>query len=314
MKAVIIDPSAPWRIAIQDINDPRPLPSEAVVRVKAISLNSGEVHFGTQREAGTLMGMDFAGVVEQAANDGSGPRVGARVVGLVTGGAWAELVKVPMNSLAELPESVSFEQAATLPVAGMTAYYAVLQGGSLLEKKALVTGVTGGVGHFAVQLAKLSGAHVVAPVRRVEQQQVALDAGADEAPIISGQALAGAEQFAPYDIAVDGIGGAVLGAAMTMLAEDGVAVAYGVAGGLETKFNTLEFFHQQGGARLYGLAMYYELVRMPGGIALSRLARLVESGKLKPLIGVVRPWSELIPTVQDYDDRKFSGKAVLTLP
>ena len=76
--------------------------------------------------------------------------MGARVVGLLPSGAWAELVAVPTNSLAELPESVSFELAATLPVAGLTALYALETGGGLIGRSVLVTGASGGAGNFGI--------------------------------------------------------------------------------------------------------------------------------------------------------------------
>ncbi|HEX8261079.1 MAG TPA: hypothetical protein VF558_12380 [Rubrobacteraceae bacterium] len=109
-------------------------------------------------EVGFNPGWDLAGTVERTAADGTGPRAGARVVGLLPSGAWAELVAVPTNSLAELPESVSFELAATLPVAGLAALYALEKGGGLIGRSVLVTGASGGVGNFGIQLARLSGA------------------------------------------------------------------------------------------------------------------------------------------------------------
>src|SRR5207247_11345890 len=86
----------------------------------------------------------------------SGPRVGARVVGLLPEGAWAERVAVPTHALAALPDKVTFAQAATLPVAGLTALYALAKRGPLLGRRVLVTGATGGGGYFADQLARLA--------------------------------------------------------------------------------------------------------------------------------------------------------------
>src|SRR5262245_30495122 len=90
IRAVVVDPSAPGRLAIKPVPGPSPLPSEAVVRVAAVSLNLGEVRRAMTADAGWRPGWDLAGTVDKAAADGSGPRVGTRVVGFVPSGAWAE--------------------------------------------------------------------------------------------------------------------------------------------------------------------------------------------------------------------------------
>jgi NADPH:quinone reductase len=124
VRAVFVDPESPGRLAIKPLPLRAPLLSQALVRVKAISLNLGEVRRAlTIAEPGWRPGWDLAGVVEQAAADRSGPPVGARVVGFLPAGAWAETVAVPTNALAQLPDNVTFAQAATLPVAGLTALY-----------------------------------------------------------------------------------------------------------------------------------------------------------------------------------------------
>lgn len=127
-RAVVVDPEAPSRLVIRSVPDPTPDRSEAVVCVRAISLNRGEVRRSGMAAAGWRPGWDLAGVIERAAADGSGPRVGTRVVGLVLEGAWAEHVAVQTTWLAELPDKVTFSQAATFPVAGLTALHALAKG------------------------------------------------------------------------------------------------------------------------------------------------------------------------------------------
>src|SRR5215813_2141021 len=179
-RAVVVDLEAPGRLVIRPVPDPVPESGEAVVRVRAISLNRGEVRRSTMAAAGWRPGWDLAGVIERPAANGLGPRAGARVVGVVLEGAWAERVAVPANALAELPDKVTFSQAATFPVAGLTALHALAKGGLLLGKRVLLTGATGGVGDFAVQLARLAGAHVTALARRADQAPALSQLGAHD--------------------------------------------------------------------------------------------------------------------------------------
>src|SRR5262249_21046881 len=134
-RAVVVDLQAPGRLVIASVRDPTPDRGEAIVRVRAISLNRGEVRRAGMAAAGWRPGWDLAGEVERAATDGSGPRVGARVVGMLGEGAWAERVAVPTHALAALPDNVTFSQAASLPVAGLTALYALEKGGLLLDHR-----------------------------------------------------------------------------------------------------------------------------------------------------------------------------------
>lgn len=96
-QAVVVDPDAPGRLVIRAVPERAPDRGEAVVRVRAISLNRGEVRRAGTAPVGWRPGWDLAGQVERAAADGSGPRAGARVVGLLPEGAWAERVAVPMH-------------------------------------------------------------------------------------------------------------------------------------------------------------------------------------------------------------------------
>src|SRR4029077_10619593 len=131
IRAVVVDPSLPDRLGIREVSLRDPDRDEVVVRVTAISLNRGETRSALQAEPGWRPGWDFAGIVETAAADGSGPEPGTRVVGILPSGAWAERVNCRSHAVAVLPEAVSDAQAATLPVAGLTALHALRQGGLL---------------------------------------------------------------------------------------------------------------------------------------------------------------------------------------
>ena len=312
MKAVVVDPNAPGRLVLHEFEPPKFLPNEALVRVHAVSLNRGEVRQAlTSAPAGARPGWDLAGVIEKPAADGTGPQAGERVVGIVASGAWAEAVAVQTNALAILPDAVSFAQAAALPVAGLTAYHALHKGGLLLGKTILITGATGGVGDFAIQMGKLSGARVVAHVRRAEQTAQVTEAGADE--VCVGDSLAGAEaaQFGPYALIVDSVGGQVLGDALGLVSKGTRVVSFGASSGTSVTFDG-QAFYRAGLTALTGLFIFDELRTVESAaVGLKRLADLTAAGRLIPRLSVERPWTEIAAVAEDLIARKYAGKAVL---
>src|SRR5204863_5713973 len=174
---------------------------------------------------------------------------------------------VDTEALAELPDAVSFEQAATLPVAGLTALRSLEVAGFVLGKRVLVTGASGGVGRFAIQLAHLAGAQVTAVARRTAGLA---DLGADE--VISELEPEGPE----FDAILDAIGGPVLGAALQRVAPRGVVVSFASTVTEPVSYPTRELFSRASGARLYGLYVFDELDHTRTGAAdLHRLADLV---------------------------------------
>jgi len=307
MRAVVVDPAAPGRLVIREVEAPSLLPSEVLVRVAAISLNRGEVRSAMTAAAGWRPGWDLAGTVEQSAMDGSGPAAGARVVGMVSHRAWAELAAVPAASLAALPETVSFAQAAALPVAGLTALYALGLGGSLLGRRVLVTGASGGVGLFALQLARDAGAHVVGLIRRDTHAEAVRAMGADA--VVIGEPAAAAAH-GPYHLILESVGGDTLGAVLGMLASDGTCVTLGISESETVTFDARRF-RAAGSVSLYGFTLSHELRRDPASSGLARLAGLVAQGRLRPQIDVQAPWTEIASVAQQLIDRRYAGKAVL---
>jgi len=218
---------------------------------------------------------------------------------------------VPTNALAALPPAVTFAQAATLPVAGLTALFAVERHGSLLGRAALITGASGGVGLFACRLASLAGARVVGQVRRAEAEAVVRAAGARQ--VVVGESVAPAAASGPYDLIVDPVGGGALAEAVALLARWGTCVSVGASAGMVGMQVPLDLasVYRAGSVSLHVLSLFAELTREPASVGLERLARLVADGQLTPHVGVEEDWGELGRVAQDLIARRFSGKAVL---
>jgi NADPH:quinone reductase len=310
IRAVVVDPSSDARLVLRDVELPPAAPNDVTVRVTAISLNRGEVNRAlSASEAGARPGWDFAGVVEAIAPDGSGPAAGTRVVGMLPTGAWAERVRAPSHAVAALPDGVSDAQAATLPVAGLTALHALRQGGLLLGRKVLIDGATGGVGHLAVQLAVTSGAIVYGHVRRPEQKAMIAEWCGDR--IIVAADLRAAASSGPYHLILDSIGGSALSAALTMLQPNGTCVHFGVSESPTTTIESGAFF-RQGGVKLYGLILFHELRQVePAGPGLAVLAHEVAQRRLRPHIEIEAPWTDIAVIARRLIAREFVGKAVL---
>jgi NADPH:quinone reductase-like Zn-dependent oxidoreductase len=307
MKAIRTDKDK--RLVLFDTEAPRPERAEALVKVHAISLNRGEIRRSLAAPEGFRPGWDVAGVVETAAANGTGPKAGQRVVCFLPTAAWAERVAVPTDSMAVLPEAVSFAQAACLPVAGLTALHAVGKRGDLVSRKVLITGATGGVGHFASQLARLQGAHVVAVVRDEKQAAFARAHGASEVAVV-GNEPGKAAAFGPYDLILESVGGDSFTASSKMLAPDGVLVAFGISGGTEGRID-LSPFYIKGGGSVYGLAVFHEVRREAASIGLARLLALVADKRLKVHLAVEKPWTAIDEVARDLQGRSYIGKAVL---
>jgi NADPH:quinone reductase len=311
VRAIVTKPGAPGSLAIAEVPEPSPDSDEALVCVKAFSLNRGEIRRAASQAAGTMIGWDVVGIVEAPAQNGSGPQRGARVVGFsrrVRG--WAERIALPTTDMAEIPDGVSDAAAATLPVAGLTALYALERCERLLASRVLITGATGGVGYFACQLARLMGAHVTALLRRQDQEALAKSLGVD-ATIVSSDGT-GLDVIAKFRAIVDGVGGPALGRLLTRLDDDGRAILYGVSAGQETTFAIRDLM-LTGNGRAEGFYLTRDIQIERASKGLSRLLKLLADGRLRTLVSIDADWSTVGPTAARLMARDFAGKAVLRI-
>jgi NADPH:quinone reductase len=249
---------------------------------------------------GDVAGWDGAGTVLTAAADGTGPPVGSRVVTFGWSGAWAEQRAVDTGELAVLPAAVDFASAAALPVAGVTALRALRRLGSVVGRRVLVTGASGGVGRFAVQLAARAGAHVVGSVGSAARAEGLAGLGARE--IVTNVA----DLDAPVDFVIDNVGGRLLAAALAHVNPGGRVMSVGMAS-LEPTTIDFEWLRNHSG----GTQIEAFVVGPRFGGDLAYLVSLLEAGELEAEIGWRGPWDRADEAADALLGRRVRGKAVL---
>lgn len=304
MLAVVNTPYAAEPIELRAIAEPAPGHDEALLQVQAFSLNRGELSAFARNKEGWVPGQDVAGTVLRQAASGKGPPAGARVVALVDEFGWAERVAVPANRMAVLPDNVGFAQAATLPVAGLTALRTLRHGGPLIGRRVLITGAAGGVGTLAVQIAARSGAEVTAVVGRPERAAGLKALGAVQ--VVEGIDNAQGR----FALILESAGGASLAKAIQLVEAKGTVVVYGNS---STEPTTVSFTDFRGApnARIQSFSYFSSEAEDRFAPDLALLVSLISDGSLQPQIGVERNWHEILQVAEQLRERRITGKAVL---
>ena len=301
MRALVFDPVGTHRLRLGDAPDPVPRDSEVLVEVHTVGLNFGELAFDPEREPGAVLGWDAAGVITRSAADGSGPAAGTRVVTFGWKGAWAELRAVDTANVAVVPDSVDLGAACALPVAGVTALQALRRLGNVIGRRVLVTGASGGVGRFAVQLAARSGGYVIASVGRPARRAGLSELGAAE--VIVGLHGVSGRLFGVLDT----VGGPQLANALGMLDEGGIVQWIGRASRAPLELEVQQVEQH----RSWRLERFQ--VRTPFGTDLDYLVELLEHAELDPQIGWRGPWDRASEAAHALLAREVRGKAVLDI-
>lgn len=303
MRALVADSSAPGRIALGDVPEPVPASGEVLVEVRAFSINRGEMRMLGTAVNGWRPGWDFAGILRSEVDDG--PRAGARVVGIRRGETWAEYVAVPAAWIAELPDGLSYAEAAALPTAGLAALRMLRMGPAILGRRILVTGASGGVGRFAIQLAHLGGAEVTALISsRSARAEGLRQLGADD--VVSDID----ELRGRFDLILESVGGETLGRLVTRVDPQGTLVMFGNSSDEPTTFNVRDVYNDAL-VRLQGFELFFG--GDPFGRDLGYLASLVADRKLDPQLGGEMPWEEIAEAMDRLRNRGVAGKIALTL-
>jgi NADPH:quinone reductase len=301
MRAVVVDRSKRLGFDFAEVGEPEFADGQVLVSVEHVALNRGDINDARsgRLSEGAVLGSDVAGTVLQAVPDGSGPPVGARVVAL-TGGAFAERCAVDMRALAPVPAGVGLAEAAALPVAGLAALQALRAADVGPGKRVLVTGASGGVGRFAVQLAADAGAHIVAAVGSTPKMERLQDLGADEV-------IVGLEDVVePVDIVVDNVGGATLVAAWDLLAPGGSLQSVGWASGERAVFRPYATIGAPKSLTSF-------LIGGDVGADLATLVSMVQEHRLAVDIGWRGSWTDIHAAADAMLGRSLRSKAILDL-
>ncbi|MGZ0232515.1 NADP-dependent oxidoreductase [Streptomyces sp. CPS1] len=298
----------PEVLTIVDAPEPRPLPGEVLVRVRAIGLNPLEARlrageFPLLGRPPFVLGWDISGVVEEASGTWRF-RPGDEVFGMPlfprAARAYAEVVSAPALHLARKPASLSHVEASALPVVGLTAWQGLVDLGGVTEgDRVLVHGGGGGVGHVAVQIAKALGAHVIATAGGRKREFVE-ELGADE--VIDHTAVDFTEAVRDVDVVLDTIGGDTAERSLDVLRPGGHLVT-----AVAEEDLALAARYEAAGMRFSGIAVD------PDPVALRGLVGLVEQGRLRVHVQRTFPFERVADAHRLLDAGHLQGKLVLTV-
>lgn len=300
MRALVSDAHKSVRIA--EVTEPRPGPSELLVSIDAISINRGETFQLEAPAPAWRPGKDFAGTVIRSAADGRGPAEGTRLVGHGLHSCWAERVAIDVERVVPLPNSLSSESAAALPLAGLTALRLARLARLSPGTSILMTGAGGGVGHFFAELAARTSTRLTAVVRTEERGKKLREFGAKTITEI-------ADAGTGFDVGLDSIGGDCLAEVRRRVDPHGSIIWFGQASRTPAR---LDFFDWVDGTAAAPITQFHY---MESNRSLRRdLATLVDlttNGHLHPVLDRVRPIADAATAIEDLRERRILGNLVL---
>lgn len=340
MKAIAINKPGDAQIMeyVENYKNPVPAPDEALIKIEATSVNRIDLvmakgYPGLQLNYPHIIGGDIAGTIVETGAEVNGLKVGDRVVsypialpkarnpkfagmeqlndgwqyfGMHRNGSYAEYVTAPAEGLLKMPDSLSFELAATLPVAGLTAYHSVVSVGSLAPGDIfMIWGASGGLGNFAVQLAKYCGAKVIATCSNPTKMKLLTDLGADYVfNHHTDDITAEVKKIAPggVDVVLDYVGPQTFDKSFSMLRKNGKLLLCGMLTGMETKLHIQQTYFRH--INIHGLFL--------GSLAeFSEIIRLAATGQAKPYIFDTMPLIDAAAAHNLIASGESSGKIIL---
>ena len=310
--------TGPADVVVNDVPEPAPGPDDVLVEVHSVGISFPDLllskgEYQMKPEPPFTLGVDFAGVVVEPG--ASSLAAGQRVAGVGGWGGAAELVANPSAFTFALPDEMSFDEGAALPMNYLTAQFALAERGGLRAgETVLVHGAAGGVGTASIQVAKGMGARVIGVVSTEAKAEVAQAAGADDVVLVQGfkDAVGGLTGGKGVDVVVDVVGGDVFMDSLRVLGTQGRLLVVGFAAGQgipEVKVNRLLLNNVDVRGVGWGAYAMARLDYMQQQWA--ELVPMIESGVVKPPIGATYELDDFGRALKDMDDRLTLGKSVV---
>jgi len=305
MKAIRVHRNGgPEALVVEEAPTPHPGPGEVLVRVQAAGVTPDELGWSTTRRTRSgaerplpIPGHDLAGIVADVGSEVRDVAVGMPVFALTDfsrDGAGAEYAIARPSELAPKPRTLDYVQAAAVPLAALTAWQGLLDHAELsAEQSVLIHGAAGGVGVFAVQLARWIGAYVIATASP-RNLDLVLELGADE--IVDHTRVRFEDVVQDVDVVFDTVGRDTLSRSWRVLKKGGTLVSIVERPSPET-------------ATALGVRAVFFIVE-PSRERLARVGELIDAGKLRPVVGKVFPFAE---ARRAYEGAPSRGRTVLKM-
>lgn len=322
MKAISVkQPGGVEQLEIKEYAKPEPKDGELLIKVKAAAVNRTDI---IQRESNSthlenpILGVEVAGTVEKV---GVGAKIptGARVMGLVNGGGYAEYVVIPAERAMLIPENLSFEEAAAIPEVFLTAYQTLFWIGKLrADEKVLIHAGGSGVGTAAIQLAKQFGqAHIITTAGSKEKLEVARSLGADHCINYKEQNFAeevlNKTKNQGVALILDFIGASYWSKNLASIQVDGRWVFIGLLGGAEIeKVNLMDIMSKR--IQLTGTLLTPRSDAYKAALTTefaSNLMELFSNNKLRPVVDQVFSFEQIQQAHKHMENNKNIGKIIL---
>lgn len=313
MKAIIINEfGGADKLQFTELSQPDIKADEVLVKVHAIALNPVDVKTRAgkgiagriKEEMPIILGWDISGVVTAVGSEVKAFAAGDEVFGMVNfpghGKAYAEYVAAPAAHLAKKPAGITHQQAAATTLAALTAYQGLFQQAGLRKgQRVLIHAAAGGVGHFAVQLAKHAGAYVIG-TSSAANKDILLDLGLDEHIDYRNQLFE--EAVKNVDLVIDAVGGDIVSRSIAVVKQGGKIIS--IPSGVPAEISEA--------AKEKGVEAFFFLVQSSGK-DMEALAALLEQGVIRPYVNHF-DFSQIDIAHQQQESGTTRGRIVLTIP